>query len=65
MLLIKESIFVDEQEGPATLKHVVFEDGTLSVLASEKRNLQEFLALSTLLHNGIVFKELDHQVDSY
>ena len=55
----QKSIFVDEQEGPATLKHVVFEDGTLSVLAS-KRNLQEFLAKHPF--NNVLFKELDHQV---
>ena len=54
----QKSIFVDEQEGPATLKHVVFEDGTLNVPAS-KRNLQEFLIAHPF--NNILFKELDHQ----
>ena len=57
----QKSIFVDEQEGPATLKHVVFEDGTLSVPAS-KRNLQEFLAVHPF--NNILFKELDHQANA-
>ena len=55
----QKSIFVDEQEGPATLKHVVFEDGSLAVPAS-KRNLQEFLAVHPF--NNVLFKELDHQV---
>ena len=54
----QKSIFVDEQEGPATLKHIVFEDGTLSVKASQ-RNLQEFLAVHPF--NKILFRELDHQ----
>ena len=54
----QKSIFVDEQEGPATLKHIVFEDGTLVVKASQ-RNLQEFLAVHPF--NNVLFKELDHQ----
>ena len=57
----QKSIFVDEQEGPATLKHVVFEDGTLSVKAS-KRNLQEFLIVHPF--NNILFRELDHQANA-
>ncbi len=55
----QKSIFVDEQEGPATLKHVVFQDGHLSV-PKTKRNLQEFLAVHPF--NNILFKELDQQV---
>jgi hypothetical protein len=55
----QKSIFVDEQEGPATLKHVVFENGTLHV-HSTKRNLQEFLAVHPF--NNVLFKELDHHV---
>ena len=27
----QKSVFVDEQEGPVTLEHIVFEDGTLYV----------------------------------
>jgi len=54
----QKSIFVDEQEGPATLKHVVFENGTLSVNKT-KRNLQEFLAIHPF--NNVLFKELDYQ----
>ena len=57
----QKSIFVDEQEGPATLKHVVFDDGSLCVPAS-KRNLQEFLAVHPF--NNILFKELDHQANA-
>jgi hypothetical protein len=55
----QKSIFVDEQKGPATLKHVVFENGHLSVPKS-KRSLQEFLAVHPF--NNILFKELDNQV---
>lgn len=38
------SPFVDEQNGPATLGHIVMRDGTLTVPASQK-NLQMFLSL--------------------
>ena len=61
----QNSIFVDEQNGPATLKHVVFENGHLLV-KKEKRNLQEFLLRHP--HNGIIFEEFDHiqvAVDEY
>jgi len=57
----QKSIFVDEQEGHATLKHIVFENGSLHV-TKEKRNLQEFLNHHP--HNGIIFKELDRQVEA-
>lgn len=57
----QKSIFVDEQEGPATLKHIIFVDGVLHV-PKEKRNLQEFLYKHP--HNGIIFKELDKQVEA-
>ena len=57
----QKSIFVDEQKGPTTLAHVVFENGSLNV-AKEKRNLQEFLNHHPL--NGVIFKELDHQVQA-
>ena len=52
----QKSIFVDEQKGQATLKHVVFENGHLLV-KKEKRNLQEFLAKHP--HKGIIFEEFD------
>ena len=52
----QKSIFVDEQKGSATLKHIIFEGGHLRV-PKEKRNLQEFLAKHP--HNGVLFKEFD------
>ena len=57
----QKSIFVDEQKGPTTLSHIVFENGSLSV-PKEKRNLQEFLKHHPL--NGVIFKELDYQVQA-
>ncbi len=53
------SIFVDEQKGQVTLKHVVFEKGHLRV-PKNKRNLQEFLAHHP--HNGLIFLEHDAEV---
>ena len=50
-----KSIFVDEQKGSVTLKHIVFEKGHLRV-PKEKRNLQEFLAKHP--HNNLIFKIL-------
>jgi len=38
------SVFVDEQNGLATLEHIVFRDGTLFV-PKEKQNLQKMLSL--------------------
>jgi len=52
----QKSIFVDEQEGQVTLKHIVFDKGHLLV-KKEQRNLQEFLAHHP--HNNVVFKEYD------
>ena len=57
----QKSIFVDEQQGQVTLKHIVFESGILHV-PKEKRNLQEFLAIHP--HNGVIFSELDKQVEA-
>ena len=57
----QKSVFVDEQTGPVTLKHIVFKDGVLSV-PKTKRSLQEFLAIHP--HNGIIFAELDKQVEA-
>ena len=57
----QKSIFVDEQKGPATLKHIVFENGSLFV-SKNKRALQEFLKHHP--HNNIIFKELDKQVEA-
>ena len=61
----QKSVFVDEQKGQTTLKHIVFEKGHLYV-PKEKRNLQEFLAKHP--HNGLLFKEFDavaKAVDEY
>ena len=52
----QNSIFVDEQQGSATLKHIVFEGGHLRV-PKAKRNLQEFLAHHP--HKGVLFEEFD------
>ena len=52
----QESIFVDEQKGQVTLKHIVFEKGHLMV-KKEQRNLQEFLKHHP--HNNVIFKEFD------
>ena len=52
----QESIFVDEQEGQVTLKHIVFESGHLLV-KKEQRNLQEFLNHHP--HKNLVFQEYD------
>jgi hypothetical protein len=52
----QESIFVDEQQGPCTLKHIVFENGHLMV-PKEKRNLQEFLQHHP--HKDMIYSEYD------
>ena len=57
----QKSIFADEQKGPVTLSHVVFENGVLHV-PKEKRTLQEFLIKHP--HNKIVYSELDRQVEA-
>lgn len=55
----QKSIFVDEQKGPATMRHIVFEKGHLMV-PKEKRNLQEFLAHHP--HKDKIFAEHDKEV---
>ena len=50
----QKSIFVDEQEGQVTLKHIIFEKGHLFV-PKEKRALQEFLDHHP--HKGMIFQE--------
>jgi hypothetical protein len=55
----QKSIFVDEQQGPCTMKHVVFENGHLMV-PKEKRNLQEFLHYHP--HMNLIFVEFDQVV---
>ena len=53
------TVFVDEQKGNATLKHIVFHKGHLNV-PKEKRNLQEFLTYHP--HINTVFTEHNAQV---
>lgn len=53
----QKSPFVDEQEGTATLEHVVFRDGSLFV-PREKQALQKFLSLYHPLTNKM-FSEFD------
>jgi hypothetical protein len=55
----QRSIFVDEQKGPCTMKHVVFESGILTV-PKEKRNLQEFLHFHP--HMNLIFTGFDKVV---
>jgi len=55
----QKSIFVDEQKGPATMRHIIFEKGHLMV-PKEKRNLQEFLAHHP--HKDKIFAEHDREV---
>ena len=50
------SIFVDEQKGQVTLRHVVFENGHMLV-PKEKRNLQEFLNKHP--HKNLIYAEYD------
>jgi len=52
----QKSVFVDEQQGPCTLKHVVFENGTLTV-PRNKTSLQKFLDIHPM--KGFVFTEFD------
>ena len=52
----QKSIFVDEQKGQITLKHIIFEKGHLFV-PKEKRNLQEFLSKHP--HKDLIFAEYD------
>ncbi|MCP4320341.1 MAG: hypothetical protein GY787_00475 [Alteromonadales bacterium] len=57
----QKSVFVDEQVGNATLRHIIFDNGHLHV-PKNKRTLQEFLNIHP--HNGIIFKEIDKQVEA-
>ncbi len=56
-----KSIFVDEQKGAATLKHIMFNTGHLFV-PKEKRNLQEFLDKHP--HKGVIFQEFDPIIEA-
>jgi len=57
----QESVFVDEQKGQVTLKHIVFEKGHLMV-KKEQRNLQEFLNKHP--HNDLIFVQHDPEVQA-
>ena len=57
----QKSVFVDEQKGQVTLKHVVFNSGHL-IVPKEKRNLQEFLNKHP--HKGKVYEEYDAVVEA-
>jgi len=57
----QNSPFVDEQKGQITLKHIVFENGSLHV-PKNKRNLQEFLDKHP--HKDRLFQELDHVAEA-
>lgn len=53
----QKSPFVDEQEGTATLEHIIFRDGTLFVPRA-KQALQKLLSLYHP-HRGSIYEELD------
>jgi hypothetical protein len=58
----QKSVFVDEQSGPATLSHIIFEEGTLFV-PKEKQNLQKLLSLYHPMRN-VVYREHDSVVEA-
>ena len=58
----QKSVFVDEQEGPCTLKHIVFENGVLNV-PKEKVALQKLLSLYHPLRNK-VYTEYDSVIEA-
>ena len=58
----QKSCFVDEQSGPVTLDHIIFENGTLFV-PKNKRNLQELLSLYHP-HKGRLYDEYDSIVEA-
>ena len=57
----QKSIFVDEQQGQSTLKHIVFSNGHL-IVPKEKRNLQEFLDKHP--HNNLIYRRFDPVVQA-
>ena len=54
----QRSLFVDEQDGYATLQHVMFEDGVLNVPRTEQ-NIQKLLSL---YHPKKVWSEIDDEI---
>ena len=58
----QKSCFVDEQSGPVTLEHIIFENGTLFV-PKQKRNLQELLSVYHP-QKGSLYDEYDAVVEA-
>ena len=58
----QKSVFVDEQDGMATLEHIVFENGTLHV-PKEKQALQKLLSIYHP-HKDKKYKEMDVIADA-
>ena len=63
----QKSVFVDEQEGPVTLAHIIFNDGTLFV-PKENVQLQKLLSLyhpakNKLYHEHDKIQEANTQLD--
>lgn len=58
----QKSVFVDEQDGMATLEHIVFENGTLHV-PKEKQALQKLLSIYHP-HKDKKYKEMDVVADA-
>ena len=57
----QKSIFVDQQDGQVTMKHIIFDSGHIFV-PKEKRNLQEFLEKHP--HSSVIFGEYDAVVEA-
>jgi len=53
----QKSIFVDEQEGPVTLEHIIFQNGTLNV-SKNNTTLQKLLSLYHPMR-GELYEEFD------
>jgi len=63
----QKSVFVDEQNGPVTLAHIIFQDGVLHV-PKEKVQLQKLLSIyhpakDKLYHEHDKVEEADDQLD--
>ena len=60
----QDSPFVDEQQGEATLGHIIFKDGAL-IVPKEKQNLQKLLSLYHPLRNKSYgeFDEVEEATD--
>jgi len=58
----QNSPFVDEQKGEATLSHIIFQNGTLSV-NKENIALQKLLSVYHPL-KGVLYEEFDPEVDA-